>query len=251
MSRPFAARRQDASRRALAYGGAPANGTLIAGATARWRADMGITLATGVSAMADQTGNGRHITQGTAGFQPAYTATPAKVAFDGVDDLLSGTTWGAIVAPSAHTIFAVFDPLAWSTTAACASAHLNHGIMGENGAYIGMSIRNVASNQISCWMSTGGGYVCLTLPATLAQRYCVVWRHAAGVMYASINGGAEASVVCGDISVGFSARVVRVGEGFSQYANMNLYDIACYNTSLTPAEIAFNVASLRAKWGGF
>lgn len=245
-------RMPDLSRRG-SDGASVSAGVLVPGAQARWRADMGITLATGVSALADQSGNGRNLTQGTAGFQPAYTPAPARptITFDGVDDLLSGTTWGAIVTASTHTIFAVFDPLAWSTTVACASAHLNHGVIGEGGAYAGISIRNVASNQISCWLSTATGYVCLTLPATLSQRCCVMWRHESGVMYASVNGGAEVSVACGDISVGFAARAVRVGEGFSQYANINLYDIACYNTALSSSEIAFNIAALRAQWGGF
>ncbi len=43
------------------------------------RADLGITIGTGVSAWADQSGNGHHFAQGTAGRQPAYTAVDATL----------------------------------------------------------------------------------------------------------------------------------------------------------------------------
>jgi hypothetical protein len=62
------------------------------------RADLGITLATGVSAWADQSGNGHHFTQGTGSSQPLYNASDftlngrPSVTGDGVDDmLLNGT----------------------------------------------------------------------------------------------------------------------------------------------------------------
>jgi len=39
-----------------------------------WRADLGITIATGVSQWNDRSGNGNHLVQGTAGAQPVVTA---------------------------------------------------------------------------------------------------------------------------------------------------------------------------------
>lgn len=57
--------------------------------------DLGITIGTGVSAWADQTGNERHATQVSGTAQPAYSASDAdfgdrgSVAGDGVNDTMS------------------------------------------------------------------------------------------------------------------------------------------------------------------
>jgi hypothetical protein len=75
-----------------------------------WRADMGITLVSGVvSAWADQSGNGNHLTQTTAAHRPSYTASHADwngrpaVSLDGVDDHLRS----AAVSLGAFTIVLV------------------------------------------------------------------------------------------------------------------------------------------------
>lgn len=62
------------------------------------RADAGITISTGVSTWADLSGNGRNLTQGTAGKQPAFSATGGPgsmpcVTGDGVDDRLSTSSF--------------------------------------------------------------------------------------------------------------------------------------------------------------
>lgn len=67
---------------------------LGAALVAWWRADLGITLnGSNVSAWADQSGNGWHLTQGTAVNQPAFSASggpnsQAMVNFDGTNDVL-------------------------------------------------------------------------------------------------------------------------------------------------------------------
>lgn len=56
------------------------NPTSLSGLAAWYRADLGVTVATGVSAWADQSGNGdanRNIAQATAGKQPTLTASDA------------------------------------------------------------------------------------------------------------------------------------------------------------------------------
>jgi hypothetical protein len=68
--------------------------TQLAGLSAWFRADKGVTLnGATVSAWADQSGNGRHFTQGTSGNQPTFAAAalggqPA-LTFDGTSDSLS------------------------------------------------------------------------------------------------------------------------------------------------------------------
>jgi hypothetical protein len=54
-----------------------------------------ITIATGVSEWRDKSGNGRHVSQGTASQQPSYDAINGIVTFDGSNDFLSNATVGA------------------------------------------------------------------------------------------------------------------------------------------------------------
>ncbi len=67
---------------------------VTANLAAWFNADKGITIATGVSAWADQSGNSRTLSQGTAGNQPSYSATGGPnsigaLTLDGVDDRMA------------------------------------------------------------------------------------------------------------------------------------------------------------------
>lgn len=96
--------RSRARDRSRPSGGALWLPTKLPNLAAWYRGDMGITLNGGtVSAWADQSGNGRHLTQGTAAQQPTYVAASASynqrpaLTFDGGDWLdaasaIGGTT---------------------------------------------------------------------------------------------------------------------------------------------------------------
>jgi hypothetical protein len=64
-----------------------------ANTVAWWRADLGVTIGTGVSQWSDQSGNGFHLAQGTGANQPTFEAsggpnsTPS-ILFDGSNDRL-------------------------------------------------------------------------------------------------------------------------------------------------------------------
>lgn len=72
----------------------------IANLYAWFRSDMGITLnGSTVSAWADQSGNGKNLTQGTASNQPTFVSSDSEynnygsLSFDGVNDVLTGASF--------------------------------------------------------------------------------------------------------------------------------------------------------------
>jgi hypothetical protein len=80
------------------------------------RADLGITVATGVSTWADQSGNGNNFTQGTGANQPGLAATgnargtgPA-LTFNGTTQFLANGS--AILGPSNFSLFMVMKTTA-------------------------------------------------------------------------------------------------------------------------------------------
>lgn len=68
--------------------------TILGAKLLQWcRADLGVTIGTGVSAWADQSGNPNHYLQGTGAAQPSWGATAGPngtpgITFDGSNDIL-------------------------------------------------------------------------------------------------------------------------------------------------------------------
>lgn len=91
----------------------------ILGSLAWWvRSDLGITIGTGVSAWADQSGNGVNFTQASASLQPALIAGALNgrpvVRSDGVDDYMTATWPRVSPGTQPFYIWAVMSQLAWT-----------------------------------------------------------------------------------------------------------------------------------------
>ncbi|MFO0269254.1 MAG: hypothetical protein ACK53W_01755 [Gemmatimonadota bacterium] len=71
---------------------APIAPNAIPSLAAWFKSDVGVTLATGVSAWADQSGAGRNLVQASGGLQPSFAsnvvASKPALTFDGADDFL-------------------------------------------------------------------------------------------------------------------------------------------------------------------
>ena len=91
---------------------APINPLSLTSLRAWFKSDTGTTIATGVSAWADQSGNGNNLVQATGSLQPALTSNAINglpaLTFDGADDTM--TVAFALVQPS--TVFFVMRPIA-------------------------------------------------------------------------------------------------------------------------------------------
>jgi len=136
---------------------APVTPLTILGSLAWWvRADLGITIGTGVSAWADQSGNAVNFTQGTGASQPTLVASAINgkpaVQFDGVDDRMNATF--ARVAPGTQPFYLwlVMKQIAWTAGVR---------IIGDfvvNGCFL---LQNSASPQIAQFnaatANSGGG----------------------------------------------------------------------------------------------
>ena len=85
-----------------------------------FRADVGITEATGVSAWLDQVAETYSLTQATSGNQPSYDATETvgtlanagAMTFDGSNDVLESTDVKVAAVP--HHIFVVWKPIGYT-----------------------------------------------------------------------------------------------------------------------------------------
>ena len=90
---------------------APINPIALTNLRAWFKSDVGTTIATGVSAWADQSGNGNNLVQATGSLQPALTSNAINglpaLTFDGADDTM--TVAFALVQPA--TVFFVMRPI--------------------------------------------------------------------------------------------------------------------------------------------
>jgi hypothetical protein len=179
--RPF--ERQNRGRVAAAAPGSPLT-ILGAASVLQWcRSDLGITIGTGVSAWADQSGNGRHYTQGTGAAQASYNATGGpngrpSLLFDGTDDFLEAAAFNLPAPGTTPTYLAiVFRIVSWTSNdrlfGDAATVGVRHGafmagaspeIRGQNtftaiantGAAVGTYVRgefyfsNTASDYVRC-----------------------------------------------------------------------------------------------------
>lgn len=98
--------------------GAATTPLTILGSLAWWvRADLGITIGTGVSAWADQSGNGVNFSQGTGAAQPAFIASAVNgqpaVRGDGIDDVLSATWARAAPGTQPFYVWCIFKQVSW------------------------------------------------------------------------------------------------------------------------------------------
>lgn len=221
--------------------------TPVAGYTLRLRADTEITPAGGPVQTWGNTGTTSDITQATSGARP--TIDSGGVLFDGTDDqLASGPILGDIIDADGFAIFAAFTPIAWSTTATMGNAHLNHGVISAS-SWFGLSMRNVAGAELMLWSVELPNYKGVTLPGTLGAKHVVCYRYDGTNIYGSVNGGAEVSAACGNVTAGALATALTFGKGYSVFGNVRIFEVLAYDAPLTAPERAANIAGIKADWG--
>lgn len=122
-----------------------------------WRADAGVTLnGSTVSSWADQSGNGKTLSQATAARQPTYDATGLNgfpcITFDGVDDVLSVSHLTELDGVTGMVFAAAVEPT--NRTAYWALAYMRNSSDG-------FILDSLAASPSSGWrfaMPGGGGF---------------------------------------------------------------------------------------------
>lgn len=194
-----------------------------------YRADQGITIATGVSQWNDLSGQGRHLVQATTTKQPPFSAsggpngTPYVGSFDGTDDFLRATY--AQTAPEHH--FVVAMPSATDETSA---ADVLDGAAGNS-----RRLFIVAADTIGMF---GGAS---TLPDTPVEsaafhRFNCEWVSGAGSAITVDN----RTRLTGNVGTSSSGGLIlgMFGDQASNPSNCRIAEIIIYSRILAAVEVA-------------
>jgi hypothetical protein len=134
------------------------------------RADLGITIATGVSVWADQSGNSNNATQGTTGDQPAYNASdPAyngqpTVQFNGSPDYMQ---MAALFPAQPSTVYVVGE---------CTSGSGNEPFFTESGNSAGLYFSGV-------WEIYAGAVLSSANSVRTRQYFAAIFNGASSDLY--------------------------------------------------------------------
>lgn len=229
--------------------------TQLSGLTGWYRADMGITLnGSNVSAWADQSGNGYHITQGTGGSQPAYNSGGAfpYLTFDGSADFMLQNVGqlSNLITTTAGTIAIAFNATAIDSSAADATCYTNDTLWCDStGGNVGLHMNNTPRLQAYGYQTSAK--VAGSNSLTTGAWHYTHWRMDGTNLYLGFNGNAESSVAI--TAVTLTTRVMKIGASYqatpTNYFSGSIAEIVCYNRSLSPSEISQLYTYMKARYG--
>jgi hypothetical protein len=185
-----------------------------------------------ISALLDQSGNSRNLSQGTSGSRPTATTAGGKsracADFDGTDDLLTGATMSNFIAAGAGYIVvsALADAISTDVTSG-GNGYQNDGIITDDGANVGVMLRStgplaIANNFDGNSDDTG------TVSTTTGTLHVYEWRHDSGTLYLRVDGGTEASVTSGNTTL--TGSIIMGRNYFNQYFDGKVFEAAAFNS---------------------
>lgn len=213
-----------------------------------------------VGAWLDKSGNGRHMTQATAGNKPILKKNQLNgkqmVRGDGVDDRLQQLA----VAPnyivnSTCTIFAVIKQVSTKAAAQQRPMGNTNGGVGTNGFNLITSANTGAPNY---WVvrdssGSGAGDITMTGTFTLGQAYVYTFRLNASGAQSFINGfqnvATTAITTLGTPTQPFTLFQDGTPTATTFAANSDIGEVIVYSKSLTDQERISIENYLRRKWG--
>lgn len=173
--------------------------------------------------------------------------------FDGVDDYLrlfandgsTAKTLDDLITNTAFTVFLSFRAAAVTSTSP--NAYNNDVLISDDNIYWGLFLGNDSGYKLRCFNSGGGVHV-VEFPIALNTNYVVMFRHESGVIYASLNGGAESSLTSGNTAATFGNIRVGWANVATTFLTGRIGELAAYNVALTGSNLTDAMTYFTAKW---
>lgn len=186
-----------------------------------------------LSAIADQSGNGRNFTQGTSSSRPVLSTYGFNnrecAVFDGTNDNMTSVAVSNLIAAGAGYIIASF--VCDGGAATSGTRYNNAAPFMDSSGYVGLPLGVSGESEpysIAAFNYSGGSQYAIT-PAILelGNVYVAEWLHTGGVLYGRINKGVWYNVSSGNTSS--LSGTFRIGRGNSAYLNGKLFEIATFS----------------------
>ena len=164
-----------------------------------------------------------------------------------MDNANNALTLNNLITPSTYTLLIAFYAEA-ITSSPGATIRNGHALIGDDfqefGAFLHLS-SGVPKVSAYNWPSTSH-YV--TLDCTVGAAHVLMMRHQGGVLYASIDGGAESSIASGDTPDVASSQPWLGGQTGGASLNGRIGELAIYYNALTGAELTAAIDYFIDKW---
>jgi hypothetical protein len=212
--------------------------TQLAGCALWLRADLGITIGTGVSAWADQSGNAHNVTQGTGAAQPTYTTSDAAYNNKPVLNFASASSqfmqsavWGVTLAQP-YTVILV------GNTDQTATQFFYDSVSG-------------AESTIDPTTTTIGFFAGTQLsPAGSVTSPCVLAFIANGGSSSGYKNSSQTAIVSGAAgSNSMNGTTIGASNVPSNFINGRIAEFVIYNRALAAADLLTLFKYLGARYG--
>jgi hypothetical protein len=225
----------------------------IAGLALWIRGDAGVTLdgSNNVTTWADQSGNGRDLTQGTAGKRPAGTAVTlnglAVVRFDGSDDELGRATQNLQATWGITSAFTLAYTRRCNTGAGTSRPVFQWAPAPVTNEFTLWDAFTDDNLYMDCGNTGAGGRVNAAANPGTAWRRTVLRRN--GTAFDSFREGSALFSASYSANLATGSASFNLGQIGGGFASMDLAELCLWNRALSDPERAQVDAWLSSRWG--
>lgn len=227
-----------ARRHLISAPGGTFKATSLTGCALWVRGSLGITLnGSNVSAWADQSGNGRNLTQGTGAKQPLYVASAQNgqsgVRFDGVAQYLQTAT------------FTLAQPMTWWVVVKQISWTLN-AYMFANAGGAGPATFHQAGSSPDVSIHAGNDLINTGLPLSTYGIVSMILNSTSSIQVGNqspVTGSAGVAGIANGVGMGAFAGTP------SAFSNVEICEAIIYDHQQSAGDLATVLAGLRSLYG--